>query len=188
MATQKLFMLLVGCKPKGRHTEQHDILFTIGNNLKSILPDIKSFWPDSGSLHLDVWREVTECEGFSISIVPITKSESVKKEKLKLFFLNLGGYKPGEFEEYHYKMVIAAENKSIAIKKAKSSAFYLHTGFKGAESHIDDKYGIDVDDIYDIEDILPEHIKTQFKISITENNKAAKDKWHIGYTNLSKIK
>jgi hypothetical protein len=85
-------------------------------------------------------------------------------------------------------MIIAAENKSIAIKKAKLSAFYLHTGFKGAESHIDDKYGIDVDDIYNIEDILPEHIKKHFKISITENNKTAKDKWHIGYTNLSKIK
>ena len=70
----------------------------------------------------------------------------------KLFFLNLGGYKKGEFEEYHYKMLVACNNKGEAIKGAKQTVFYKHTGFAGAESHIDDKYGVDVDDVYQIED------------------------------------
>ncbi len=181
----KLFMLLLGCKPKGRHTEQHDIFFTISDSLKNCVPDIKNFWPDAETIHIDSWRELTETEGYSIEVVPAT---SIQKDKLKLFFLNLGGYKPDEFEEYHYKMIIAAENKTIAIKKAKESAFFKHTGFKGAASHIDDKYGIDVDDLYNIEDILPESIKKNYRLRITENSKAAKDKWHIGYTNLAKVK
>jgi hypothetical protein len=47
-------------------------------------------------------------------------------------------------------MVIAAEDKSEAINLSKQTAFFRHTGFKGATSHIDDKFGIDVDDIYEI--------------------------------------
>ncbi len=179
-------MMLLGCKPKGRHTEQHDIFFSVGTDLKSQILFIKEFWPGSGSIHIDAWRTVTECDGYKISIVSKNKIEPT--QKLKLFFLNLGGYKPGEFEEFHYKLLVVAENKTDAIKKAKSSAFYLHTGFKGAASHIDDKYGIDVDDFYEIEDILPESIKNKFAIQITESKKSKKDDWHLGYTNLAKIK
>lgn len=180
-----LFMLLLGCKPKGRHTEQHDIFFTVSDSLKNCIPDIINFWHDAGTIHIDAWREVTEAEDYTIEVIPAT---SKHKDKLKLFFLNLGGYKPGEFEEYHYKMIIPAENKTIAIKKAKESAFYMHTGFKGASSHIDDKYGIDVDDLYNIEDILPESIKKNYRLRISEKKTTSKDKWHIGYTNLTKVK
>ncbi len=180
----KLYMFLLGCKPKGRHTEQHDIFFTINDSLKNCIPDIIDFWPDAGTIHIDSWREVTATEGYCIDVVP---AKSTNKNKQKLFFLNLGGYKPGEFEEYHYKMIVVAENKTIAIKKAKESTFYKHIGFKGAASHIDDKYGIDVDDFYNIEDILPESIKKKYRIRITENNRKLKDKLHIGYTNLDKI-
>ena len=83
---------------------------------------------------------------------------------------------------------MVAVNKTEAINKAKSSAFYKHTGFKGAASHIDDKYGVDVDDFYEIEDILPSEQKNKFKIKITKKSKLVDDTLHIGYTNLSKIK
>ena len=56
-------------------------------------------------------------------------------------------------------MIIAAANKSKAIDRAKKTAFFRHTGFKGATSHIDDKYGVAVDDLYEITDILPASIK-----------------------------
>ncbi|MGN6440105.1 MAG: DUF1543 domain-containing protein [Agriterribacter sp.] len=35
-------MLLLGCKPAGRHTEQHDVFFGIGASLKDLIPDIIS--------------------------------------------------------------------------------------------------------------------------------------------------
>ncbi len=186
MSKKKLMMVLLGCKPKGRHIEQHDIFFTIGSSLKDIVPEIKKFWPDGGTIHIDSWREVTICDGYSIYVIP--KSLAEKNTTVKLFFINLGGYKPEDLEEYHYKMLIPATNKTEAIKKAKSSAFYLHTGFKGAASHIDDKYGVDVDDFYEITDILPEAIKNKYSLDIQPNHKKKDDKWHIGYTNLSKIK
>lgn len=47
---------------------------------------------------------------------------------------------------------------------AKETAFYLHTGFEGAISHIDDKYGLDVDDLYEIYDILPVADKEKYSV------------------------
>ena len=182
----KLFMILLGCKPKGRHTEQHDIFFTIGKSIKEIIPHIESFWKDGGKIHIDAWREVTEVDGNTVTVVKKSTTDNIVSSKI--FFLNLGGYKSGEFEEYHYKMLAVAEKKSDAIKQAKATAFYKHTGFKGAASHIDDKYGIDVDDIYEITDILPSEIKSAFELKITPSKKAKKDEWHLGYLNLNKIK
>lgn len=50
----KLYMLMLGCKPKGRFTEQHDIFFGIGNSLKDLIPQMKIFWPEAkGQIHID---------------------------------------------------------------------------------------------------------------------------------------
>jgi Domain of Unknown Function (DUF1543) len=64
----KLFMLLLGCKPEGRHTEQHDIFFGIAKELKNLIPEIKAFWKNSGKIHIDGWVSVTNVGGHQISI------------------------------------------------------------------------------------------------------------------------
>jgi len=186
MDQPKLYMLLLGCKPKGRNTEQHDSFFAIGNSLKELIPQIKDFWPDAGSIHIDAWREVNTVDGYSIKILPAATKNI--NNPLKIFFLNLGGYKENEFEEFHYKLLVVAASKGEAIKQAKQTAFYRHTGFKGADSHIDDKYGIDVDDIYEIEDILPASFKEEFHIRIEKSNSEAEaDKLNLGYFKLSNL-
>jgi hypothetical protein len=183
----KLFMLLLGCRPKGRFTEQHDIFFAIGSSLKAIIPDIHRFWKDAGSIHIDAWREVTEVDGYGITVEPRATLPTEQSTMPQLFFINLGGYKPGEFEEYHYKMLAVSGEKSEAIRQAKQTAFYKHTGFNGAESHIDDKYGIDVDDIHKIEEILPAEQKEKFHLLIKPAEDLQKDEWHLGYTMLTKV-
>jgi hypothetical protein len=180
----KLFMLLLGCKPEGRYTEQHDIFFGAGQSLKDLLPSILAFWPGPHKIHIDAWRGVTEVDGYQISLVP---KEVQQEKKWQLFFINLGGYKEQEFEEYHYKMLVVATDKSDAIKQAKASAFYKHTGFKGADSHIDDKYGVDVDDLYEIEEILDPSIKERYAIQIEPADPIVKDAWILGYTKLSSL-
>lgn len=180
----KLYLLILGCRPKGRNTEQHDTFFGIADSLSDLLPQIESFWPDGGKIHIDSWREVTAVDNFSIRVA----SKSEESTDSKLFFLNLGGYKPDDLEEYHYKLLVVANTKSDAIQAAKQTAFYLHTGFKGATSHIDDKYGVDVDDIYEIKEILPADLKNQYSLVI-ENTSAIlpKDEWHIGYVTLKSL-
>ncbi len=180
----KLFLLILGCKPEGRNTEQHDTFFGIGNSLADLLPQIKQFWPDGGKIHIDSWREVTAVDGFTIQVAP--KSEDRRENKL--FFLNLGGYKPNDLEEYHYKLLSVADTKTAAIQSAKQTAFYLHTGFKGATSHIDDKYGVDVDDVYEIADILPPAIKDQYSLVIEKKKGVLPDdELHIGYVTLTSL-
>jgi len=178
----KLYMLLLGCSPEKRNIEQHDVFFGIGESVKDLIPDIILFWPDAkGKLHIDAFREVTHVGGYSIEVVDNPGTTNANH----LFFINLGGYKQNEFEEFHYKMVIAAADKSEAINLSKQTAFFRHTGFKGATSHIDDKFGVDVDDIYEITDILPVGTKEKYSLLITPAGSLAEDEIHLGYFKLS---
>ena len=178
-------MVILGCTPKGRFTEQHDIFFGIGSSLKELVPDMSAFWPEAkGRIHIDAWKKITFTDGYTIEV--ISKNKKTAQDE-KLFFLNLGGYKEGEFEEYHYKIVTVAKTKAEAIKKAKQTTFYKHYGFKGAESHIDDKYGVDVDDIHNIEDILSAKFKSEFALKITKTNETFEDEKQIGYLKIDKI-
>ena len=181
----KLFFLILGCRPKGRNTEQHDTFFGIGNSLSDLLPQIETFWPDGGKIHIDSWREVTAVNGYSVKV--FNKEDSSAISVHKLFFLNLGGYKSADMEEYHYKLLSVATDKAAAISAAKQTAFYLHTGFKGATSHIDDKYGVDVDDVYEIKDILSRQLKDKYVINIQPAALLPEDELHIGYLKLSSL-
>ena len=122
---------------------------------------------------------------FAITVVE--KTNATVDNTNKLFFINLGGYKQGEFDEFHYKMLIVASGKDAAIAKAKQTAFYKHTGFKGAPSHIDDKYGVDVDDVFEIKDILPKALKQKYCIAIQPSLSTKEDDMHLGYFKLDTL-
>ena len=178
-------MVMLGATPAGRFTEQHDIFFGIATHLEELVPAMKAFWPEAkGKIHIDAWRTVSAVDGYKIEIGTHLKKSSNQE---KLFFINLGGYKENEFEEYHYKVLTVAKNKSEAIKKSKQTTFYKHCSFKGAISHIDDKYGVDVDDIYDIEDILAPHYKEQNSLKITKSSDLPSDVLEIGYLKIDKL-
>lgn len=182
----KLFYLLLGCTPINRHTEQHDIFFCIGENLSAIKPAIISFWPDAGKIHIDCWREVTNVEGYRILV--IEKIQHTQKEN-NLFFINLGGYLPASFEEHHHKLLTVANNMGEAVQNAKQTKFYkaYNIAHTSATSHVDNKYGVDVDEIFNVEDILPAAQKQNFSLAITKSSNLVQDEWHIGYLKLNQI-
>jgi hypothetical protein len=184
--TPKLFMLLLGCKPPGRHIEQHDIFFGVANSLRGLVPDIKAYWPEPERIHLDAWREVTQVEGFNIRVVP--NDGAVHADPHKLFFVNLGGYLENRFEEQHYIVLTVKADKAEAFKEAKSTLFYKHNQFPGANSHIDDKYGIDVDDLYEIEEMLSAAQKSKYRIEVVKGDEALpEDEMHLGYFKLDSL-
>lgn len=180
-------MLLLGGKPKGRHTEQHDIFFAIGDSLKALVPDINLFWPEAkGELHIDAWREVRQVGSYSIEVLPrngITQDQDAGH----LFFVNLGGYQKGLFDEPHFKVLTVQKDMAAAVKEAKKTSFYKETQFPGANSHIDDKYGLDVDDIYDVEEILPLYQREKYALKITKSDSLIQDEYHLGYFKLNKL-
>lgn len=181
----KLYMIMLGCRPKGRCTEQHDIFFGIGSSLKELIPSMNAFWPEAkGQIHIDAWREVTAVDDFQIKVLP---KGTAKTTTSQLFFINLGGYKENEFEEYHYKMLAVGDSLSEVTKKAKDTAFYKHCGFKGAISHIDDKFGIDIDDAFKVKEILAKNFTDHFEIQIAPNTNKEEDILHIGYLKMDKI-
>jgi hypothetical protein len=186
MQTPKLFMILLGATPKGRNIEQHDIFFGIGNSVKDLLPEMLAFWPEAkGKIHVDAYRIVNNVGNYRVEVV--AKGEENMTDLNSLFFMNLGGYKKDEFEELHYKMLAVSDQKALAIKQAKETAFYKHVGFKGATSHIDDKYGVDVDDVFEIKDILSKETKSKYALKFTPADGLPEDEIFLGYLPLSKI-
>lgn len=179
---EKLYMLLLGATVPGRFTEQHDIFFGIAPTLADLVPDIKASWRGA-KVHIDAWREVTQVGNFHIKVVP-AGTESTPAPAL--FFINLGGYRENEFDEFHYKVLSVAKEKGEAIRESKQTTFYKHMGFGKANSHIDDKYGVDVDDIYAITDILPPVFRERFDLRITEKT-GEPDTIHLGYFKLDKL-
>jgi hypothetical protein len=76
----------------------------------------------------------------------------------------------------------------LASKKAESSTFYKHCGFEGAPSHVDDEYGIDVDNIYNVTDILDSEFKELYALKISKSEQLLQeDVLHIGYVKIDEI-
>ena len=84
-------------------------------------------------------------------------------------------------------MLSVGADKAAAIMQAKKTAFYKHTGFVGAPSHVDDKYGVDVDDLHEIKDILPKPLKLKYSIAINRSILTKEDEMQLGYFKLNKL-
>jgi len=190
MSDLKLFMVLLGCKPPGRHTEQHDVFFGIATALKELVPEIKEFWKEGGDkIHIDAWREVSVVEGYQVKVsLRSEKESSVLKKKHQLFFINLGGYQEKVFGEQHYVLLTIKEDRATALKTSKETLFFQFNHAEGASSHIDDKYGIDVDDIYEMEEILSPHQREKYKIDFIPSSGSPEDLMHLGYLKLNLLK
>jgi len=181
----KLFYIILGATPKGRNIEQHDVFFGIAESLKDLVPDMKEFWKEAdGKIHLDCYQEVKFADGYEVKIVE--KGEGTSEEKL--YFINLGGYKRGFFEEFHEQHLMVGNSMGDIVKKAKATEFYKTMGFEGAVSHIDDKHGVDIDDIFNVNDILPEKMKEKYAIVLKKSSAENQENlMGLGYLNINKI-
>jgi hypothetical protein len=185
MEQLKLFLVLLGANPKCRLVEQHDFYFGIAATLKELVPDLRTYWPEAGNtLHIDGWREVTQVEGYQIQVIPKIPGTIAEKQ---LFFINLGGYQTGILEEQHYTMLTVQDDRQPAVKASMKSHFYKTNNAKGAHSHIDEKYGVDVDDIIRIDDALSKDLKEKYQLKITPVKILVEDEIHLGYFKLDKI-
>lgn len=160
----KLFYVILGATPEGRNIEQHDVFFGIAEAIEDLIPEMKAFWSHT-KLHMDCYQEVKFADGYEVKIVDKTAHQSENQ----LFFINLGGYKPGYFEEFHEQHLMVGKSMSNVIKRVKETDFYKTMGFENAVSHIDDKHGVDIDDIYNINDLLSKEIKQKYSIVLEKS-------------------
>ena len=196
-----LFMVQLGGRPKGRLIEQHDIFFGVANQVRELVDDINHHWPEvKKKWHIDSYRAITKVDNYSVKLIESLEVELAEKidneHALKLFFINLGGYQRGSFEEFHYKLLIVAATQADAIKQAKQSTFYKEFTFKdkdspfNAASHIDDKFEVDIDDIYDVNDLVS-NIQILIEPTIHNSHELAnadEDKEYVGYLSIKNLR
>ena len=190
-----LFMVQLGARPKGRLIEQHDIFFGVANQVSELVDDINHHWPEvKNKWHIDSYRAISKVDNYAIKLVE-SSSQAESANDLKLFFINLGGYQRGSFEEFHYKLLIVAANQADAIKQAKQSEFYKAFTYKDKESpfnaasHIDDKFEVDIDDIYNVNDLIS-NVRLLIEPITNESHELvnADDKEYVGYLSIKNLR
>lgn len=197
-------MLKIGARPHGRLIEQHDVMFVVANSLSETIDVVNQHWQDvKGQWHLDAWRVVNRVGDYHISVI---KNASNTEDGclslpdnigLKLYFVNLGGYLPNQFEEFHYKTLVVAESVGKATAQVKKSDFYRDYTFHNAEpaldgvaiSHVDDKHTLEVDEIHSVGTLLPNGFTLVIRaLNAAEKVQIRDDHLHIGYLNLKQIR
>ena len=191
-----LFMVQLGGRPKGRLIEQHDIFFGVANQVSELVDDINHHWPEvKNKWHIDSYRAITKVGNHTVKLIE-SDNQAENDNGLKLFFINLGGYQRGSFEEFHHKLLIVAATQADAIKQAKQSTFYKEFTFKdkdspfNAASHIDDKFQVDIDDIYDVNDLVS-NIQILIEPRIHNSHELAnadEDKEYVGYLSIKNLR
>jgi hypothetical protein len=113
----KLFMFYVGGNYGNSNVELHDVRFSIGEAAEDCYGDLRrQWWGDPESLHLDCWGAVEQADGYDIEL----SSKPSEDIKLKLFFVNLGGYDPSAFTELHKNVLVVSSGEAAAKAKAKA--------------------------------------------------------------------
>ena len=190
----KLYMVQLGGRPKGRLIEQHDIFFGVANQVRELVDDINHHWPEvKNKWHIDSYRAITKVGNYTVKLIE-SDNQTANDNGLKLFFINLGGYQRGSFEEFHHKLLIVAATQAEAIKQAKQSTFYKEFTFKdkdtpfNAASHIDDKFEVDIDDIYNVNDLVSNIQILIEPISDIGDSDVIKDKEYVGYLSIKNLR
>jgi len=129
-----LYAVLLGGRAPGCRVELHDVAFAVGDGLPSLYPQLLAQWfGDPVGLHLDAWQALDRVDGFRIEL-----KQERPSSKARLYFVNIGGYAPGEFLEQHAYAFLVADSKAAAKQQARST---LLPGRE--EVHKDDLYDID---------------------------------------------
>ena len=140
----KLFAIYVGGEVQGGNIEVHDMRFVMATSLKETYPElVRQWWGTPKSLHIDCWAELTHADGYDVSLRPEPFAE-----RLRLYYVNMGGYEKSQFTELHRNLFVVAENITAAKRRAKAAI----NGWD--QPHRDDIYA--ADQIFCLNDHLPE--------------------------------
>ncbi len=143
----KLFAVVLGGAAPKSNTELHDVVFTIGETIEATYTDLLDKWfglPEK--MHIDSYMVLDVVDGYEIQL---KKEASESKEKL--FFINMGAYRAGDFMEHHANTFLVSHSVIEVKRKAKQK---LLLGFD--EVHKDDLY--EIDDMLEISEVSGYHI------------------------------
>lgn len=164
-----LYGVLLGGRADGCNIELHDVAFGIGHCLEDLHEQLLDQWfGRPQGLHVDAYVRLDRVDGFRIEL-----RTDPATAKHKLYFINLGGYLPGEFAEQHGYAFIVATGKAEAKTIAKASLL------PGRES-------VHKDDLFEIDDCLFIDRIGDWHLHLTEDAKATRSEIVNGYFPLPK--
>lgn len=126
----KLFAIYIGGEHERANIELHDMRFVAAPSIHDTYDRLRQqWWGIPKSLHIDCWAELDQVDGYEVTLrpEPFTGPE-------RLYYVNLGGYAPGEFAELHKNMFLVAGD----LSKAKARALKSVRGWD--QAHRDDVY------------------------------------------------
>lgn len=114
----RLFAIYIGGEHPGANIEVHDMRFIAAPTIEATYETLLAqWWGREGTLHIDCWSEISQADGYEISLLP-----EPYEGKEKLYYVNLGGYDGVTFAEQHRNVFVVADSlpaaKARAIKQA----------------------------------------------------------------------
>lgn len=164
---KKLFAVYLGGRADRCNIELHDVVFVVGSSIEETYPLLAKKWfGNQQQFHIDSYICLEHMDGYEIHL---TKDSSKVDSSKKLYFINLGAYKPFEFTEYHQSAFYVSENAPEAIKRAKSELCQgletIHKDDVVLLDRVNNPLDFDVDDVMEIQEV------DEYSISLTPSNK-----------------
>ena len=163
----KLFLVVLGGRCRGCHTEQHDVRWVVGETIEETSPQLIQQWIGlRRGLHLDSYRVVERVDNHLVEVIPGAAATHQTAMDFRLWFVNLGAYEPSSMaERHHFGLVVA---QSTAAAKAAAKRRWL----KGLDQiHKDDLHGVMRKP--ELDDLLPLDGNGQWHIRLTQLNEGA---------------
>jgi len=135
----RLFAVMLGGTAPRANTELHDVVFACGEAIEDTWDQLLDLWfgaPDG--LHVDSWAGLDHVDGHRISLRP-----EPPRGPARLWFINLGAYRPQHFGELHAVTFLVGDDAARIKARAKAA---LLPGTD--ELHTDDLH--EVDDIFEV--------------------------------------
>jgi hypothetical protein len=134
-AEPQLFLAVLGGRSPGCQIELHDVRFVASVTIEAAIPELRRQWfGRREGLHLDAFMAVRAIDGWAVSL----GREPAAPRSERLWFVNLGAYRPDSLAELHHFGLVVARSPLAAKAAAKRQ------WLRGAlQQHKDDLAGVD---------------------------------------------
>ncbi len=112
----QLFLVVLGGRTASSQIELHDVRFVAGATIDDTIPELRRRWfGRREGLHLDSYMAVRAIDGWAVSLV----REPAAPRPERLWFVNLGAYRPDSLAELHHFGLVVARSPQAAKAAAK---------------------------------------------------------------------
>ncbi len=122
-----LFLVVLGGRTATSHIELHDVRFVAGCSIDDTIPELRRQWfGRRDGLHLDSYMAVRAIDGYAVHLARTPAAPRPER----LWFVNLGAYRPDSLAElHHFGLVVASTPqaaKAVAKRRWLSGALQTH--------------------------------------------------------------